>query len=102
MVPMIMGRLELTKAKMKKLEYERRTEERVKRMKSLGNIVNHIFAKERYFQVTSIIFTEQDFLKMKLPHQDPMKVKLHIGNCMLGKVLIDGGSSAYIFFGQVI
>ena len=35
---------------------------------------------------------------MRLPHQDPLVVKLQVDKAILGRVLIDGGSSAEVLF----
>ena len=38
---------------------------------------------------------------MRLPHQDPLVVKLQVDRTILGRVLIDGGSSAEVLFCDV-
>ena len=35
---------------------------------------------------------------MRLPHQDPLVVKLQVDKTILGRVLIDGGRSAEVLF----
>ena len=35
---------------------------------------------------------------MRLPHQDPLVVKLQVDRTILGRVLIDGGSTVEVFF----
>ena len=35
---------------------------------------------------------------MRLPHQDPLVVKLQVDKAILGQVLIDGGNSAEVLF----
>ena len=43
-----------------------------------------------------IIFSDQDLEMIKLPHADPLIIKLWIGDAMVSRVLVDGGSSSDI------
>ena len=38
-----------------------------------------------------IIFTDEDLMTIKLPHADPLMLKLRIGDVIVSRVLIDGG-----------
>ena len=73
-------------------------EERVKRLRSLGYSVNYVFVQEEFYPTTPIAFTEQDLQAVRLPHQDPLVVKLQVDKTILGWVLIDEGSSAEVLF----
>ena len=35
---------------------------------------------------------------MRLPHQDPLVIRLQVDQAILGRVLVDGGSSAEVLF----
>ena len=73
-------------------------EKRVKRLRSLGHLVNYISAHEEFYPAAPIVFTEQDLCNIRLPYQDPLVVKLQVDKAILGWVLIDGGSSAKVLF----
>ena len=45
-----------------------------------------------------IIFTDEDLETIDIPHVDPLIIKLRIGNAIVSRVLVDGGSSTYIIF----
>ena len=51
---------------------------------------------------TPIIFTDDDFVVVKLPHADPLVIKLRIGESIVSRVLIDGGSSSYVIFSSAL
>ena len=55
-------------------------------------------AQEEYYLAALIAFTEQDLHTVRLPHQDPLVVKLQVDKVILGRVLINGGSSAEVLF----
>ena len=69
-------------------------EERVKRLRSLGHSVNYVSAQEEFYPAAPIPFTEQDLHTIRLPYQDPLVIKLQVDKAILGRVLVDGGSSA--------
>ena len=73
-------------------------EERVKRLRSLGHSVNYVLAQEEFYPAAPIAFTEQDLQIVRFPHQDLLVVKLQVDRTILGRVLIDGGSSTEVLF----
>ena len=79
-------------------EEKKRIEERVKRLRSLGHSVNYVCAQEEFYLAAPIAFTEQDLYTVRLPHQDPLVIKLQVGQVILGRVLVDGRSSAEVLF----
>ena len=54
--------------------------------------------QEEFYRATSIALTEQDLYTVKLPHQDPIVIKLQVDQAILGRVLVDGGSSVEVLF----
>ena len=68
MVPIIAGLAIANAKKEKKSRQEKRTEERVKRLKALGHSVNYVSAQEEFYPVAPIAFTEQDLYTVRLPH----------------------------------
>lgn len=44
----------------------------------------------------TITFWLQDFAKIQMPHKDPLVVTLKISNCLVKKVLVDGGNAVEI------
>ena len=95
---MIAGPTLISEEKEKKSKQKKRIEERVKRLKSLGHSVNYVSAQEEFYTAAPISFTEQDLHTVRLPHQDPLIVKLQVDKAILGRVLVDGGSSAEVLF----
>ncbi|XP_062118774.1 uncharacterized protein LOC133832448 [Humulus lupulus] len=73
-------------------------EERVKRYKSLGHMVNLITSEDRSYPASAITFTDDDLKGVHLPHDDPLVISLQVDHCQLGRVLIDGGSGVDILF----
>ena len=67
-------------------------------MRSLGHTVNYVSAQEEFYLAIPIVFTEQDLQAVRLPHQDPLVVKLQVDKVILGRLLISGGSSAEVLF----
>ena len=98
MVPMIVGPTMVSEKEEKKSRQEKRTEERVKHLKVLGHTVNYVSAKKEFYPTIPIAFTEQDFYTVKLPHQDRLVIRLQVDQAILGRVLVDGGSSADVLF----
>ena len=43
-----------------------------------------------------IVFLDQDLKRVNLLHADPLVIKLRIGNTLVSRVLVDGGSSSNI------
>ena len=67
-------------------------------MRSLRHTINYVLVEEEFYLAAPIVFTEQDLQAVRLPHQDPLVVKLQVDKTILGRVLIDGGSSAEVLF----
>ena len=82
----------------KKNKQSKRIEQRVKQLRSLGHTVNYVSAQEEFYPAAPIAFTEQDLQAVRLPHQDLLVVKLQVDKAILGRVLIDAGSSAEVLF----
>ena len=61
-------------------------------------MVHHISSRSAFFPATPITFTEQDLSSIRLPHDDPLIIKLWIEDCVVSRVLVDGGSSTDILF----
>ena len=95
---MIMGRPEPSQGREESIDLHKRTEERVKRLWSLGHSVNHLATEKAHTSAIPITFTQQDLATVRLPHDDPLVVKLQIDSSIVGRVLIDGGSSADVLF----
>ncbi|PON79709.1 hypothetical protein PanWU01x14_009410 [Parasponia andersonii] len=53
---------------------------------------------ESYASTTPIAFTQQDLATVRLPHDDPLVIKLQIDSVIVGRILVDSGSSVYILF----
>ena len=98
MVPMIAGPAIANAEEEKKSRQEKRIEERVKRLRALWHSVNYVSVQEGFYPATPIAFTKQDLYSVRLPHQDPLVIKLQVDQAILGTVLIDGVSSAEILF----
>ena len=75
-------------------------EQRVKRLRSLRHTVNYVSAQEEFYPAASIVFTEQDLQAVRLPHQDPLVVKLQVDETILGHVLIDVEAVQRFSFGM--
>ena len=60
----------------KKSRQEKRTNERVKRLRALRHSVNYVSAQEEFYPAAPIAFTEQDLYTVRLLHQDPLVIKL--------------------------
>ena len=78
MVPMIAGPALITEKEGKKKKQNKKMEQRVKRLRSLGHTVNYVSAQEEFYPAAPIVFTEQDLQVVRLPHQDPLVVKLQV------------------------
>ncbi|XP_062114151.1 uncharacterized protein LOC133825188 [Humulus lupulus] len=97
-VPMIHGIVEPTDNQEHATKIHKRMEERVKRYKSLGHVVNLVTSEERSYTASAITFTDEDLKGVHLPHDDPLVISLQVDHCQLGRVLIDGGSGVDILF----
>ena len=98
MVPMIAGHTLISEEEEKKNKQNKRMEQRVKRLRSLGHTINYVSAQEEFYPAAPIVFIEQDLQAVRLPHQDPLVVKLQNDKAILGRVLIDGRSSVEVLF----
>ena len=98
MVPMIAGPALITEEEEKKSRRKKRIEERVKRLRSMGHSVNYVSAQEEFYPIALIAFTEQDLHTIRLSHQDPIVLKSQVDKAIIGRVLVDGGSSAEVLF----
>ena len=98
MVPMIVGPTIVSVEEEKKSRQEKRTKEIVKQLRAFGHLVNYMSAQEEFYPATPIAFTKQDFFIVRLPHQDLFVIKLQVDQAILGRVLVDGGSSAEVIF----
>ena len=101
MVLMIVGPAIANAEEEKKSRQEKRTEERVKLLRAWGHLVNYVSAQEEFYPAAPIAFTEQDLYTVRLPHHDPLVIKLQVNQAILGRVLVDGGSSAEVLFWDV-
>ena len=92
-VPVIKGIPEKVILEESKDKRKKRMEERFKRLKSLGHGVHHVSSRSAFFPTAPITFTEHDLSLIRLPHNDPLIIKLCIEDCVVRRVLIDGESS---------
>ncbi|XP_062093990.1 uncharacterized protein LOC133800026 [Humulus lupulus] len=97
-VPMIHGIVELIDNQEHTTKIHKRMEERVKRYKSLGHVVNLVTSEDRSYPASAITFTDDDLKGVHLPHDDPLVISLQVDHCQLGRVLIDEGSGVDILF----
>ncbi|XP_062119325.1 uncharacterized protein LOC133833084 [Humulus lupulus] len=97
-VPMIHRIVEPTDNQEHATKIHKRMEERVKRYKSLGHVVNLVTSEERSYTASAVTFTDEDLKGVHLPHDDPLVISLQVDHCQLGRVLIDGGSGVDILF----
>ena len=47
---------------------------------------------------TLIVFTDEDLADIKVPHANPLIIKLRIKDAIVSHVLVDGGSSSDVIF----
>ena len=80
-------------------EYKERRLSRGLKKISMKGYVNAVFREQFTRGRIPITFTEQDLEKIDIPHTDPLIIKLRIGDNLVSRVLIDGGSSSDIFSG---
>ena len=65
---------------------------------ALKGYVNIIYGGQFCQEKVPIVFSDQDLEKVNLLHAVPLVIKLRIGNTLVSKVLVDGGSSFNILF----
>ena len=80
--------------------YATRKEEWNLRTKALGRYIFRILGEKNVNFVTSTpkIFTDEDLATIELLHADPIIIKLRIGDTIVSRVLVDGGSSSDVIF----
>ncbi|PON77033.1 hypothetical protein PanWU01x14_030420, partial [Parasponia andersonii] len=64
----------------------------------MGHSINNLRIGESCASTAPIAFTQQDLTTVRLPHDDPLVIKLQIDSALVGRVLIDGRSSVNILF----
>ena len=74
-------------------DFENRMVERGLWTMALKGYVNTISKGQLSQRNVPIVFLDQDLEMVKLPHAYPLIIKLWIGNTMVSRVLVDGGSS---------
>ena len=76
-------------------EYVGRAKERDLIIQMLKYSVNNI---TKQYPFAPIIFSVHDLDSFKIPHLDPLVIKLIIANAIVSRVLVDGGSNSDIIF----
>ena len=78
--------------------------------KLCGDSVNSIKAHQRRLrgtlgsprpqrvEDTTISFNEDDAKRLRGPHDDALIIELEVGNCVVARILVDGGSSVDVIF----
>jgi hypothetical protein len=66
--------------------------------RSVNTIINDGPAARLKWAKVPITFTEEDFKLKSAIHNDAMVIKVNIAGWIIGKVLVDNGSSADILF----
>ena len=79
-------------------KFEGRRLERGLKTMALKGYVNTISGGQFCQEKVPIVFLDQDLEKVNLPHADPLIIKLRIGDTLVSRVLVDGGSSSDILF----
>ena len=79
-------------------DFEKRRLNRGMKTMSAKGYVNTVSGGQFTRGAMPIIFTEQDLEKVDIPHTNPLIIKLRIGDNLVSRVLIDGGSSSDILF----
>ncbi|PON66269.1 hypothetical protein PanWU01x14_111340, partial [Parasponia andersonii] len=64
----------------------------------MGHSVDHMMTGESYASAAPIAFTQQDLTTVHLPHDDLLVIKLQIDSVLIGRVLVDSGSSVDVLF----
>ena len=81
-------------------KYGARREESNLRAKALGRYVFGISEGKniRSRMSAPIVFTDEDLATVEVLHADPLIIKLRIGDVIVSRVLVDGGSSSGVIF----
>jgi hypothetical protein len=79
------------------LEFETK-KQRSNYFRSMNTIINDGPAARPEWAKVTITFTEEDFKLKSAIHNDAMVIEVNIAGWMIGKVLVDNGSSADILF----
>jgi hypothetical protein len=66
--------------------------------RSVNTVINDGPATRPECSKVPITFTEQDFKLKSTNHNDTMVIEVHIARWVIGKILVDNGSSAGILF----
>jgi hypothetical protein len=66
--------------------------------RSVNTIINDGLAARPEWAKVPITFTEQDFKLKSMNHNDAMVIKVNIAGWVIGKILVDNGSSVDILF----
>ena len=74
-------------------EYNRRRMERSLQPMALRGYVNTISGGELHQRTLLITFLDQDLEMIKLPHANPLVIKLWISNTVVSRVLVNEGNS---------
>ena len=67
-------------------------------MRALRHTVNYVSTQVEFYPAAPIAFTKKDLYTVRLPHQDPLVIRLQVDQAILGRMLVDGGSSADVLF----
>jgi hypothetical protein len=70
--------------------------------RSINSIYNDGPATRPEWAKVPITFTEQDFRLKSMDHNDAMVIEVNIAGWVIGKVLVDNGSSADILFMKTV
>jgi hypothetical protein len=79
------------------MEFETKRQ-RNKYFRSVNTIINDGPAAQPDWAKVPITFTEEDFRLKSMNHNDAMVVEVNIARWIIGKVLVDNGSSTNILF----
>jgi hypothetical protein len=79
------------------MEFETKTQ-RNNYFRSMNTIINDGPAARPEWAKVPITFTEEDFSPKSTNHNDAMVIEVNIAGWVIGKILVDNGSSADILF----
>lgn len=60
--------------------------------------LNEILQRPDSPTMHTVTFIKKDSKCIIFPHDNPLVITLNVANCVIHRVLVDGGSSAYILF----